>query len=286
MYYHAANEKISFDIVDQILCWCHSKPRRDGCWFSQGGAQVHARKPYQKTRNLFSLAYFHRRKKPVSEIIQPDPWGEGEKSRSKGGSFWCSQQPQDSLGAGGESGPGRAGTRDPRLDGAHWLTSQQSDEQSLSGTKDICWVKQELTQNKDKARQYHMTRQSVPARCQGQRQLMHPISQEESIMLNNSVSSIWSKSVQMQLKRALRSAHCRLKSDWSPSCDMSALAAQGSHSCGKMSFQARYMHKAGLNMDVCYPSFFFFFERPKMGGEQGDTGFLETHTYCPRKEAV
>lgn len=249
-------KKFSLDIVGQILYWCKSKPRRDVRWFSQGGAQVLPQKNPLKMKSIFT-GLLSQKKEASFRHNPARPLGKGrKKAKANQAPSGVHSSHSTDWGWGGKSGLGRAGTQDPRLDQAHPLTPEQSDEQSLSGTKDICWVKQELTQNKDKARQYHMTRQSVPARCQGQRQLMHPISQEESIMLNNSVSSIRSKSVQMQLKQALRSAHCRLKSDWSPSCDTSALAVWGSHSCGKMSFQAWYMHKAGLNMDACYPSFF------------------------------
>lgn len=79
--------------------------------------------------NLFSLAYFHRRKKAASEIIQADPWGEGggikkekEKKRKKkiekaeqSSSFWCSQP-------GGRRGRVWQGRAEPGRDGAHPLT--------------------------------------------------------------------------------------------------------------------------------------------------------------------
>lgn len=232
-------------------------PNLNQCWFSQGGTQVLPEKPYWKMTSIFT-GLLSQKKEASFRNNPARPLGRRRKKQKQTRLLlpFTAASTDWGRGEGGKSSPARAGTRDPRLDGAHPLTPVQTDEQSLSGTKDICWVKQELTRSKDKARQYHMTRQSVPARCQGQRQLMHPISQEESIMLNNSVSSVWSKSVQMQLKQALRPAHCRRKSDWSPSCDTSALAAWGSHSCGKMSFRAWYTHKAGLKMGVCYPSFF------------------------------
>lgn len=120
-----------------------------------------------------------------------------------------------------------------------------------------------------------MARQSAPARCQGQRQLMRPISQEESIMLNNPVSSTWSKSAQMQLKRALSCTHGRLKSDWSP-CDTEAPGVWGSHRHGKISLGARCTHKAGLSGDVCYASFFFFRDLKQEESREAPC-FLETH---------
>lgn len=55
-------------------------------------------KPYP---NLFPLAYFH--KKPVSEIIQAEPWGAGGESRGEGGSRWL---PAAAARAGG---PGTGG---------------------------------------------------------------------------------------------------------------------------------------------------------------------------------
>lgn len=215
--------------MGRILSRCKSKPRKDVRWFTQGRAQVLPKKALLKKLNLFSLAYLHRRKKAASEITQPDPWGKGGK-KSKQGSFWCSQQPQYRLGP--QAGRGKAAN-----------PPKQSDEQSLSGTKDICWVNQESTRDKDKARQYHTAPQSAPARCQGQRQRTRPMSQEESIMLNNSASSTRSKSAQTRLKRALQS-EIRLKSVMWRS---GVLAA-----AGKWLFK---LGARGLDTDVCYPSF-------------------------------
>lgn len=65
--------------------------------------------------------YFHFHKKLVSEIIQAEPWGAGGESRGEGA-------PAGSQHRQGERG----------LEGAPLLTPEQSDEQSLSRTKDIC----------------------------------------------------------------------------------------------------------------------------------------------------
>lgn len=63
--------------------------------------------------------YFHFHKKLVSEIIQAEPWG----AESRG-----EEAPAGSQHRQGERG----------LEGAPPLTPEQSDEQSLSRTKDIC----------------------------------------------------------------------------------------------------------------------------------------------------
>lgn len=144
------------------------------------------KKTLLKKWNLFSLAYFPRRKKAASQIT---PGEKEDKKQKQIGLLMVFPATPVQTGTSGWTG------RTPR-------NNRMS--KSLSGTKDICWGKQELTGDKDKARQHPMAPQSAPARCQGQRQRTRPMSQEESIMLNNSVSSICSKSAQMRLKWALQ----------------------------------------------------------------------------------